>query len=177
MKFKDLIDTRFGKLLVVERVDVEKNASWKCLCDCGNTRVARSQYLTGKRGYNCCGCEKHKKSAYNQVIKSYKIAARNRGLSWDLSNEELFLLIQRNCFYCDIKPKNKTYRHLLKYNGVDRLDNTKGYFVNNCVPCCEWCNKGKMDKTVSEFINWINSVHKNIESNSIQSNIVDPNTF
>ena len=41
------------------------------------------------------------------------------------------------------------------YNGIDRVDNTKGYQVNNCVASCFICNKAKGVMTQSEFLNWI----------------------
>ena len=53
----DLIGQRFNRLLVVERVENSKNrkARWKCVCDCGNVKIATSQDL--KRGHTqSCGC-------------------------------------------------------------------------------------------------------------------------
>lgn len=37
--------------------------------------------------------------------------------------------------------------------GIDRVDNTKGYSLDNCVPCSEWANKAKLDYSCDEFIN------------------------
>lgn len=52
---KDLIGQRFGKLLVLERVEntAANKAQWKCQCDCGDNFTAiSSQLLTGQK--NCC---------------------------------------------------------------------------------------------------------------------------
>jgi hypothetical protein len=38
------------------------------------------------------------------------------------------------------------------YNGVDRVDNTKGYTIENCVPCSKEANAMKMAFGHDEFI-------------------------
>lgn len=65
MKAKDLTGQRFGRLVVVERVQNHgKNmqARWLCVCDCGNETTALSDNL--KRGYvTSCGCYRKEKTA------------------------------------------------------------------------------------------------------------------
>jgi hypothetical protein len=43
-------------------------------------------------------------------------------------------------------------------NGIDRVDNTKGYSVDNCVPCCRRCNVAKADMTPDQFLGWASLV-------------------
>ena len=45
------------------------------------------------------------------------------------------------CYICDKKFSN------MHSNGIDRFDNSKGYIIENCKPCCWGCNcmKGKAD--------------------------------
>lgn len=62
-----------------------------------------------------------------------KSLAKFLGRSWTLTKEEYHELIQRMCEYCQF-PLNKSGY------GLDRLDNTKGYDLNNVVPCCKECN-------------------------------------
>jgi hypothetical protein len=38
---------------------------------------------------------------------------------------------------------------VIEYNGIDRVDNEKGYLVENCVPCCFTCNSLKKSVTKS----------------------------
>lgn len=38
------------------------------------------------------------------------------------------------------------------YQGIDRLDNQKGYEIENCIPCCYVCNKAKGNRNQKEFI-------------------------
>lgn len=46
------------------------------------------------------------------------------------------------------------------YNGIDRVDNTKGYTIDNVVPCCGICNMAKGKLNQQEFQNWIKRVYK-----------------
>lgn len=40
------------------------------------------------------------------------------------------------------------------YNGVDRVNNSDGYTIKNCVPCCAICNYAKRDLSETEFVAW-----------------------
>lgn len=53
---------------------------------------------------------------------------------WTLSLEEYCSLISKNCNYCDGDISKETG------SGLDRLDNNKGYTLDNVVPCCKVCN-------------------------------------
>jgi len=41
-------------------------------------------------------------------------------------------------------------------NGIDRFNNSIGYEVNNCVPCCKHCNYVKGDLSLTDFDIWKN---------------------
>ena len=38
------------------------------------------------------------------------------------------------------------------YQGIDRVDNTQGYHMVNCVPCCKKCNQAKLAMSKEELI-------------------------
>ena len=62
--FKSLVGQRFGKLVVVERVNNNRfgNVCYKCKCDCGGETIVDSTNL--KNGNtNSCGCIKSKGNA------------------------------------------------------------------------------------------------------------------
>ena len=102
-------------------------------------------------------------AAFNMVLRQYKAAAKRRDLSFNLTTEKFRELTKQNCFYCGKIP-SQIMRHPelnggYTYNGIDRIDNTVGYFLNNCVPCCYTCNRAKGQMTQEEFYNWAERVN------------------
>ncbi len=65
-----------------------------------------------------------------------RIVAEKRDIIWELSIKQYKKLINNSCFYC----KNELP---LTGCGLDRKDSTKGYVLNNVVPCCTRCNNVK----------------------------------
>jgi hypothetical protein len=55
-KIKDFTGMRFGRLLVVEFLGIDKGATWfECLCDCGSKHITRRQPLVAG-STKSCGC-------------------------------------------------------------------------------------------------------------------------
>ena len=72
----------------------------------------------------------------NYHYKNYKLSAETRRLDFPLTKEEFILIVSIPCYYCGIiQPKG--------FNGIDRLDSTIGYSLDNCKSCCEMCNMMK----------------------------------
>jgi hypothetical protein len=177
---KDLTGQRFGKLTVKCYNDTVRGSvrRWICLCDCGKLSIMEGASLTRKKGNSTsCGCLKRERigsfkrlspglAARNKCIRQYKSRAKRAGISFDLSDEEFFSLTQQNCHYCGIEPYRtsvtKGFRGVgdFVYNGVDRVDSKLGYCVSNCVPCCRFCNMGKVDMPYDEFIAHLNQIVK-----------------
>ena len=138
--------------------DKQGNQVWNCRCDCGKD-VERSGY---KKAWKSCGCRKGYRSfdlkgLPKSVISNYKYSAKKRGYEYDLTEEEAVELFESDCFYCGDPPSNakKDKDRVYLYNGIDRLDNSRGYYSDNVVSCCHTCNKMKMDLSYSEFIDHI----------------------
>lgn len=69
------------------------------------------------------------------IVKS---SAKSRGLSCTLNKEQYQDLIGKSCFYCD------NYLATVQDStgiGLDRLDNSRGYEIDNVIPCCVVCNR------------------------------------
>lgn len=67
----DLKNKRFGKLLVVKKLDSNNKSGylyWECVCDCGAVVNVRTDMLT-KRGKICCGCSTRKYSIGDKIGK------------------------------------------------------------------------------------------------------------
>jgi hypothetical protein len=169
-KVKAIIGKVFSKLVVLERAPDNKDGDLMCLCRCeaeGNLIIVEyNNLITGHT--TSCGCMKGRilpygTSAFNRTYSKYKKGAKKRNLIFDLTKEEFMNLTQENCYYCDIKPhrvqKKEPDNGSFIYNGIDRLDNTKGYTIDNCVPCCSICNYAKLTMTEQDFYAWICRVY------------------
>jgi len=172
MKIVNLIGKRFGKLVVIvksKRTDKRHNQYWVCKCDCGNYKEIRGHHL-GK-SISSCGCLQKLfrklpkgESSFNQLFFTYKQNAKKAGRSFGLTKTEFKKLTQQNCTYCGEPPSqivNKPkHNGIFIYNGIDRLDNSKGYTKNNSVPCCKVCNLMKRTLSCKEFISKVKQIYK-----------------
>ncbi len=102
----------------------------------------------------------------NRVYGTYQRSARKRGISFKLTREEVASLVFGPCAYCGRVRVNSGRRDLTdsSYNGIDRLDNQRGYEDGNVVPCCHDCNRAKSDKTLDEFRAWVGLVYNTLGS-------------
>jgi 5-methylcytosine-specific restriction endonuclease McrA len=106
-------------------------------------------------------------ASFNFVYLAYKARARYAGLGFNLSEEEFRGLTGGSCRYCGAVPSNTTNRKQTNgqyvYSGIDRVDNAKGYIIDNCVSCCKLCNRAKGTMTTREFYLWIGRVYSHAE--------------
>lgn len=124
--------------------------------------------LSSERGKN----QKHNlkpkgQYGFNCVYQKYKYTAKINNRIFDLTKNEFLLLTQSNCWYCGNPPSNVCYgyhKNIKKetqehsayiYNGIDRIENSKGYILSNSISCCVKCNRAKMDMSIDEFKQWI----------------------
>jgi hypothetical protein len=167
---------RFGKLIVINKIGELGNHTSKhlCLCDCGNKKtVFGSNLQTGCT--KSCGCivtEKGKKRGSNLVLGVYQRHAKDMNREFLLKENEFINLIENNCFYCNSKPSNNYYKKNINgtelnyfYNGIDRVNNSKGYTIENCVTCCKICNLMKREMSFEEWINHIKLILNNVKIN------------
>jgi len=176
---RDLREMRFGRLIAIEPTPLRKDSKvvWKCQCDCGKECFVVARALT-IGNTKSCGCLKRELlqagltkleygiANFNQLFGNYKRQAMKRGLSFNLTREEFYELTQKDCYYCGISPYQVQKRTDILwgdfiYNGVDRLNNTLGYEIDNVVPCCGKCNRAKMSLNEDEFLDLIKSIYIN----------------
>lgn len=74
---------------------------------------------------------------------AYRRGAKNRRITFKLSEDEFKLYWKKPCYYCNSS---------IKTIGLDRIDCTKGYFIGNIRSCCKWCNYMKSNKSEKEFL-------------------------
>lgn len=71
----------------------------------------------------------------------YKYGAKSRGYSFLITYDEFLHTINSVCHYCGSTESI----------GVDRKDNSIGYEIENCFPCCSKCNYFKGAKDYNDF--------------------------
>lgn len=100
------------------------------------------------------------------ILSNYQRGAKQRGLEFDLSFKKFKKLIQGNCVYCMSEPrtyfKKEGARYGVYYNGIDRVDNSRGYVKGNVVSCCKFCNYAKKKFSADEFRSWLRRVAHNL---------------
>jgi hypothetical protein len=164
----------YGRLTVISRAGTQKKkAMWLCRCECGNEKIVPGIRLRNG-DTRSCGCLQienrslpHGEAAFRRILQAYKRKAKYRGLKWNLSEEFFRGLTSGACYYCGMVPKQSA-RHAgclcvngdYLYNGIDRLDSSKGYSPENTVSCCGLCNRMKSDMSQMEFMDHIRSIYK-----------------
>lgn len=105
-------------------------------------------------------------ASFNKLFGRYKRQAVKRGLLFSLTKEEFRNLTSSHCHYCKIEPSSSVTDHDRLYgdymhNGIDRLDNAKGYELSNTITCCGICNRAKMTTGYYKFLEWIERIQSN----------------
>ena len=191
-RFLDRINMRYGRLLVIKHAGKDERSKhlWLCKCDCGNKKVVVGDNLSSGKSKSC-GCLKleflskrgnqwglyeDREMALLKVQYSH-LKRRNKKMGFDeVINFETFTKLSKSfCKYCGLKhskeiedrlceSKNqkRLSDHVLKCNGIDRVDISKGYTKNNSVSCCKYCNFAKHTMTENEFYKWVKRVYEHI---------------
>lgn len=172
----DITGKRFGMLTATKPVGQDKHRTtlWHCRCECGGERVMTISALK-QRKYPNCGCQlseirsrgSRKTSGIalrNNVVYQYQRNAAAKGLAFELTAEECHMLFDGACDYCGQPPSltitRSNYYGSFTYNGIDRVDNRRGYTGDNVVSCCARCNKQKSNLAREEFLGWVLDIAK-----------------
>ena len=181
-KLPDLTGKKVGRLTVIKfdrsinRPNSNRINYWICQCDCGNMKSVGHRTLTKRTGLQSCGCLKREaliqksirpNAGFNKVYRNYTNRCTSYNIQFTLSVDEFYDLTQQKCHYCGIEPfkVSKAWSGHVKpfvYNGIDRVDSSIGYTVENCVACCTKCNYAKGDMSASEFKEWLLRAYKHL---------------
>lgn len=162
----DLTGKVFGTLtcLHLEGRSSNRGAIWRLRCECGEECTAIASDLNRGRSNFCKTCRELQaiESPFRGIFGNYKRGAVKRGLSFELPFKKFVSLLNGNCHYCNYPPKQKFKKtgalYGCVYNGVDRVDNSTGYTLDNSVTCCKFCNFAKSKGTREEFYDWITAL-------------------
>jgi hypothetical protein len=156
----------------------------KVRCKCGKEWEAQVGNIMNGTTV-CCGkypCRTYKnlyqdkrdpEVGYRSLFYTYKRHASERNLEFHLTYEEFKNLLQQKCHYCDTPP-SQIYRITkpgtdevrtgvpILYNGIDRIDSSVGYTLDNTLTACKHCNKGKMEQTYDQFLQMVIKIYNNL---------------
>lgn len=154
---------KIGKFYLLRN---QKNPS----CGCETTKLLQKR--SRKEPGEC---------SYVYLYNRNKNNAKNRKYEFNLTFLEFKQIVNNSCYYCGLSPQ--PYNYYLKknkervksktivlpesvdlawiaVNGIDRVDNNKGYTLENCVTCCGQCNTSKLNYSQEEFLHWIERITK-----------------
>ena len=102
---------------------------------------------------------------YNRTVKHrvqnrfsiYKSRANKRNVIFNITLEQFASITSKPCSYCGGFVEGKDFC------GIDRIDSTLGYLIENCVSCCYRCNLMKRDYSRNTFLQHINRIAKHQE--------------
>jgi hypothetical protein len=152
----DLVNQRFGRLLVLERTSSSRSQSvlWRCLCDCGNEHLASTRHLnrngrTGKFVVRSCGCLQTRSGKENpnwrgsgeisghwwaaKVVHSAKGNKMRRQIPLEITKEYAWQLFkaQGGCCYFTGQELRICNNSSANTASLDRIDNELGYIEGN----------------------------------------------
>ena len=103
--------------------------------------------------------EKARIKYYDTTVRGrygiYKQNAKQRSISFDLTLEDFDKITQKPCIYCG---EFNGECNGIKYSGIDRIDSSQGYTQLNSIPCCEMCNKMKLDYNMMDWLKHIKKI-------------------
>lgn len=154
--FKDILNQKFNRLAVIERMpnSHKGRSQWKCKCDCGNETIVGGVELRNgnTKSCGCLGKEltvlRSRKEPYQWLWTIIQHNIENSDKISTLTFKEFLTFTTINqCHYCGSPIE------WLKYSSkkcsayyLDRKDNLQGYSKENCVVCCSICNRVKSNQ-------------------------------
>jgi hypothetical protein len=142
-KVTDLLDQRFGRLVVFHRHGNLMPVEWDCVCDCGRETVVRAGNLKSGNTTSC-GClriessrerftthGKRKSPEFNTWALMIQRCTNPKNKVFPLYGGRGILVCDEwrdnfQKFFDDMGPKPS------KYYSIDRIDNSLGYSPDNC---------------------------------------------
>lgn len=142
----DLLNKRFGKLTVKERIigNKDKRGKWLCVCDCGGTTITTSDKLLSGHTQSC-GCVQ---SRGEETIANF------------LSNNNI--TFSKEYSFSDLKRKNRlrfdfaifnnnTLQCLIEFDGVQHFNKKNGFYNEEIVENDKAKDKYCLDNNIKLF--------------------------
>lgn len=163
-----------GSVKDYQAVRVIQGRIWSCNCDFKNRY--RASWFTKNKSYSDMEGMAYYKE-FNHHRGKAKIAKKRKGVEFTLSFPEWKELVSKPCYYCGVVGADRrTFMKLdnitIRFNGIDRVDSSKGYTSDNSVSCCKYCNWAKNSQSIEHFKDHIVSIYKYWASKDSTPNFV-----
>lgn len=167
---KNLIGKTYGNLIVISEAESkispsgQKQTRWKCKCSCGSECTQYYKDLV-RRSNISCGCNRGKhRRKFEPILSSARRIWHANYSDGDLNFDDFIILTAKPCHYCGSPPSNSfTFKHgaTFIYSGLDRVDSSLPHNLSNCVPCCKRCNLVKSNRSLTDFLSWVEAIYNN----------------
>lgn len=164
----DLSGKKYGKLTVVKRLGSSgQGRLWECLCECGKVCLAATGVLNAGARVSC-GCIHVGKNSsrylgYKDIGGSFwkqiEAGAKRRNIDFSITKEQAWELYEKQNRKCSLSglpialSSSATHRVGIQTASLDRVDNTKGYTIDNV----QWLHKDvNRMKNVHDQIYFVN---------------------
>jgi hypothetical protein len=137
---KDETNNIYGRLTVISRSENYKDgtAMWNCLCSCGNTTTQKGTFLRSGTVVSC-GCYNNDLHSTHRMSKSkeYKTWQGIKERCCNVHSEDYLNYGAKGITVCE-EWKNSFEKFLEDMGSrptgcsIDRIDNSKGYYLENC---------------------------------------------
>lgn len=181
-RFKDRLHEMeiVGKILVLFILNYKGESIIHCF-NCHVTSLMKTNTLITRKKQSqkesCFQCTNSKifyedrvyatlKHQFDQCQKDTRRVRKPERSVWELDFKTFKKLVYDSCFYCGIigirNVKDKHSDTRIRINGIDRIDNSKGYLKNNVVTSCFQCNQSKRHLSLDEFREWAKRLCQNM---------------
>ena len=84
------------------------------------------------------------------IFSDFAYGAKRRGLPFEICKLDYENITSMKCVFCGFYEKGRI--------GLDRIDTSEGYKIQNIQPCCVTCNHARGDLKVEDFIDMCHCV-------------------
>lgn len=179
-------EEEFKKTVGRKRTEIVDDGSTKQCNICGEDKSITDFYPsgTGYSSYCCVSCERDRKrkqaedrtpeekeqyskkrkesylrNLHHSLCRSYREFDFSRKYDNNVDSGYIKESLSKPCSYCGFPS-----------TGLDRIENSIGHTIENCVPCCSECNSARMDNfTYKEMIQFIGPAIKEAKQSRIDS--------
>lgn len=174
--YKDKYEKNMGLILVGVKYGEERRIIAILMCHCGSQFETQFRNIKNGHTRSCGNClKKWEHAPYygeidenpsdKKVKKAIQIIKAKTQRDIEISDKDMKEIMFGNCHWTGIGPSKLFFiRRAGEFpfyiNGIDRIDNDKGYIKGNCVPCSTRANFLKGTFSEKEFLKLIEQTYE-----------------